>query len=257
MANTKITDLTALTGLGAANADVIPIVDVTVPMTTKKITRQEFFQYMPDSHLYGTAPAIRLQESDGTAAFDGNKIYRNLDAFVIQTLTGSTVISTDFRIGSDATGGITHEFRIANVEKMRLNATGLGVGTTTPVGLLDVNGNAVIRGDLFIVQAAPTSKGAAATLTAAELLTNIITYTGAAAALTLPLATDMEAGMPIGTLNNASFELSIINTGSGAATLTANTGFTIVGAAAVANGTSGLFRIRRTNATTYVAYRIA
>lgn len=43
MADTKISALTSLTGAGAAQDDVIPIVDVSTS-TTKKITREEFFK---------------------------------------------------------------------------------------------------------------------------------------------------------------------------------------------------------------------
>lgn len=43
MANTKISDLTALTGAGAAQDDLLAIVD-TSAATTKKITREEFFK---------------------------------------------------------------------------------------------------------------------------------------------------------------------------------------------------------------------
>lgn len=45
MANTKISDLTSLSGAGAANEDLLPIVDVSAN-TTKKITRQEFLTYI-------------------------------------------------------------------------------------------------------------------------------------------------------------------------------------------------------------------
>jgi len=257
MADSKITTLTALTGDAAVNSDVIPIVDVGSPSVTKKITRQELFQYTPNILIYDVAPSLRLLESDGSAGFDGNRIYRSADAFIIQTMDGSTAVSSDYRMTSDAAGALTHEFRVGNAEKARVDGTGLGIGTAAPLTKLDVNGDAAIRGSIYAVQPAPTSKSAAATLTAAELKTHIIQYTGAAANLTLPLATNMEAGLPFAGFTNLSFEFSIINTGSGAATLTANTGFTIVGAAAVANGASGRFCVRRTSSTTYVAYRIS
>ena len=44
--------------------------------------------------------------------------------------------------------------------------------------------------------------------------------------------------------------------GANAFTVTAATGHTIVGAAAVANSTSGRFRTRKTAANTFVTYRI-
>ena len=106
-------------------------------------------------------------------------------------------------------------------------------------------------------QSAPTAKVAAATLTAAELATGIITYTGAAVALTLPLGTDLDAAFSSMKVNSC-FDFFIINTGAtNAATVTANTGVTLVGVAAVSAATSCNWRVRKTADATYVAYRIA
>lgn len=106
-------------------------------------------------------------------------------------------------------------------------------------------------------QAAPVAKTAAATLTPAELANGIITYVGAAAALTVPLGTSLDA--EFGSMKvNSSFDFVIINTdAANAATVTANTGCTLVGVAAVAAVTSARWRVRKTAAATYVFYRIA
>jgi hypothetical protein len=110
---------------------------------------------------------------------------------------------------------------------------------------------------ILSVQSAPVAKTAVATLTAAELATGIITYTGAAVALTLPLGTDMDAAFPSMKVNSC-FDFYIINTGAtNAATVTANTGVTLVGVAAVSAATSCNWRVRKTADATYVAYRIA
>ena len=115
------------------------------------------------------------------------------------------------------------------------------------------NLNEIIMG----TQVAPTAKTAAATLTPAELATEIITYTGAAVNLTLPLGTDLDnafSSMKV----NSSFDFSIINIGgTNAATVTANTGCTIVGVAAVSANTSATWRVRKTADNTFVFYRIA
>jgi hypothetical protein len=117
----------------------------------------------------------------------------------------------------------------------------------------DGNLNEIIMG----TQVAPTAKTAAATLTPAELATQIITYTGAAAALTVPLGTDIEnafSSMKV----NSSFDFTIINIGgTNAATVTANTGCTLVGVAAVSANTSATWRVRKTAENTFVFYRIA
>jgi hypothetical protein len=107
------------------------------------------------------------------------------------------------------------------------------------------------------VQSAPVAKTAAATLTAAELTNGIITYTGAAVAITLPTVADTEA-LVSSAKTNSSFDFSIINTGAtNAATLTAGTGWTLVGVAAVSAVTSSTWRARKTGDGAWTAYRLA
>ena len=109
----------------------------------------------------------------------------------------------------------------------------------------------------MVTQVTPTAKVAAATLTAAELATGIITYTGAAVALTVPLGADLDVAFPSMKVNS-SFDFYIINTGAtNAATVTANTGCTLVGVAAVAAVTAANWRVRKTADATYVFYRVA
>jgi hypothetical protein len=109
----------------------------------------------------------------------------------------------------------------------------------------------------MVTQVAPTAKAAAATLTAAELATGIITFNGTAGALTVPLGADLDAAFPSMKVDSC-FDFCIINTDAAdAATVTANTGCTLVGVAAVAAVTSCTWRVRKTAAATYVFYRIA
>ena len=106
-------------------------------------------------------------------------------------------------------------------------------------------------------QPAPIAKTAAATLTAAELANGIITYTGAAVALTVPLGADLDAAFTSMKVNS-SFDFFIVNTGAtNAATVTANTGCTLVGVAAVSANSACNWRVRKTADATYVFYRIA
>jgi hypothetical protein len=106
-------------------------------------------------------------------------------------------------------------------------------------------------------QVAPTAKAAAATLTAAELATGIINYNGTASNLTVPLGTDLDAAFTSMKVNSA-FDFFIINTGgTNAATVTANTGCTLVGVAAVSANTACQWRVRKTADATYVFYRVA
>jgi len=107
------------------------------------------------------------------------------------------------------------------------------------------------------VQSTPVAKTAAATLTAAELTSGIITYTGAAVNLTLPTVALTEA-LVSSAKDNSSFEVVIINTGAtNAATVVVGTGWTIVGAAAVSAATSAQFRARKVSDLAWTLYRIA
>jgi len=107
------------------------------------------------------------------------------------------------------------------------------------------------------VQSAPIAKTAAATLTPAELANGIITYTGAAVALTVPLGVDIDAAFPSMKVNSC-FDFYIINIGAtNAATVTANTGCTLVGTAAVSAATSCNWRVRKSGDGAFVFNRIA
>ena len=112
----------------------------------------------------------------------------------------------------------------------------------------------------FGLQAAPVALSATATLTIAQLLTRMFVVSGTAAkTLTLPTGTLTDAGivapsMPI----DGAFDWDVVNTGTstGAITMAAGTGHTIVGSATVAITSSAGFRTRKTAANTFVTYRI-
>ena len=108
-------------------------------------------------------------------------------------------------------------------------------------------------------QPTPTAVNATATLTVAQLLTEIITATSATAvSMTLPTGTLMDGGFATIATGEA-FDWSIINLGSsaGAVTLLAGTSHTIVGSATVAITTSARFRSLRSGATTWITYRLS
>lgn len=105
------------------------------------------------------------------------------------------------------------------------------------------------------LQETPGVLNATGTLTAAMILAGIVTSTTAAAvAATLDTGTVLDAASEFAI--GDSFDWSVINTGGNAFTVTASANHTIVGVAAVATVTSGLFRTRKTAANTFVTYRI-
>jgi hypothetical protein len=106
------------------------------------------------------------------------------------------------------------------------------------------------------LQGTPVAVDTTGAVSAAALLGGIVTSsTAAAVAGTIPTGTVMDAAsnLQIGD----SFDWSVINTGPNTFTVTAASGHTIVGAAAVATATSGAFRTRKTAAATYITYRMS
>jgi hypothetical protein len=113
---------------------------------------------------------------------------------------------------------------------------------------------------VLFVQGAPTAVAAAATATAAELANGLFVFDGAAGNLTLPTVALLEADISSATKVNAAFDFFVINidaAGSDSVTLAVGTGWTIVGAAAVAVNTSAHFRARKTGEGSWTCYRIS
>lgn len=68
MADLKISQLTALLGAGAADTDVVPVVDVSAT-TTKKITLSELVEYIVNSGVFTGAvgalsPAVAFDDAE-------------------------------------------------------------------------------------------------------------------------------------------------------------------------------------------------
>jgi hypothetical protein len=111
----------------------------------------------------------------------------------------------------------------------------------------------------LFVQGAPTALTAAATATAAQLANGLFTFNGTAGNLTLPTVADLEASISSAAKVNAAFDFYVINIDAGTddVTVATATGWTLVGAMAVTENTSGHFRARKTGDTTWTLYRIS
>ena len=105
-------------------------------------------------------------------------------------------------------------------------------------------------------QGDPVAVNVTGAVSAAAIMGGIVTSsTAAAVAGTVPTGAVMDAASEIAV--GDSFDWSVINTGPNTFTVTAASGHTIVGVAAVVTVTSGLFRTRKTAADTFVTYRLA
>ena len=113
---------------------------------------------------------------------------------------------------------------------------------------------------LLFPQGAPLALTGAATATPAQLVNGLFTFDGTAGNLTLPTVAALEAYVPSAARANMAFDFFVINidaSGSDAVTLAVGTGWTIVGAAAVAAASSAHFRARKTGDGAWTAYRIS
>lgn len=175
-------------------------------------------------------------------------------SLIVETTDGSSaatfdLISSTYSVsqGVDNTGGYwslssgRYAFDVGGTDKFYIGS----------------DGSILITGGLrYGYQAAPTSKGAAATLTGAELVVGMLQYTGGAANVQLPTGTNIQAAISSLADTNNYFDWCVVNTGAGTCTITTNTNLTLVGTMTIPTLTSAQFRIRKTGAATFTIYRI-
>lgn len=131
-----------------------------------------------------------------------------------------------------------------------------------------VNGVVRENGVRLVQQGAPAAATTSATLTAANVLAGIITVNqggAGASAQQLPLATAMDTALPTSVAGD-SFDFSVVNISTVAAesaSLTTNTGWTLVGDmdvsanSAATTKSAGRFRARKTATGAWTIYRLS
>ena len=190
--------------------------------------------------------------------------------------SGSITIPATESIAVRSLGGPVQVFRVVGYPNVPNTRTLLGTvdatetvygayasGATIEIeasegGALYAVGVGPVVGDdeKYVNQATPGALNSTGTLTAALIIGGIVTSTtGAAVAATLDTGTVMDAALQMSV--DEAFDWSVINTGGNTFTVTAASGHTIVGVAAVVTVTSALFRTRKTAANTFVTYRLS
>ena len=117
------------------------------------------------------------------------------------------------------------------------------------------------RNEIFLGEMAdPQTATATATLTAAQITSGMLVAnpSTSAASYTLPTAASVDA-LLVNAKNGSTFNLSIVNLGtsSGALTIVAGTGWTLVGSATVAITSSAQVLAYKTDVAAYTLYRVA
>ena len=85
-------------------------------------------------------PRIDLLEAGGSAGFDTTTILRDANTLYIQTRNNGSFVSHDYMITTNASGASSHQWRIANSEKMRIDSSGnVGIGTSSPAQLVQIS----------------------------------------------------------------------------------------------------------------------
>lgn len=185
--------------------------------------------------------------STATAAGEQTELYPLVEGDEVR-LTASAAISA----------GAIAEFILSGADAGKIRTLTSGLGRVEVLEAATAAGDYILCRVLAVpvpAQAAPNALNASGTITLAMVQAGILTSTtaGGAVAGTIDTGALLDAGgKPI----RGYYDLSIINTGgANAFTFTAAAGVTIVGAAAVAANTTGLFRLVRTAAETWIAYR--
>jgi hypothetical protein len=185
-----------------------------------------------------------------------------------QTTTGTNNVYIGTSAAQNSTTGFNNTYigyntsgsALTNQNEIVIGSSAVGLGSnTTVIGRRATTGN-YSYGQMYQPQPAITALTATATLTIAQMLTDIITVTSATAVtLTLPTGTLTDAGIIGGILPvRGSFDWSIINLGSavGAVSIANGTDHTFVGGT-VAIGTSSMFRTVKTATNTFISYLIS
>lgn len=188
----------------------------------------------------------------GTGATNAADARTNLGLGTIAVQNANSVVITGGGINGTSIGGSSASagaFTIVTTPSV--TNTGAIVVSTNGATKQTYNTDNVI----LTAQGAPTVLNGSTTLTAAQLATGIIQYTGASNTLTLPLGTALDTYYSASV--DMAFEFSIIHTGSGNVTIGVNTGVTNIGSLATTNGNSSRWKLRRTGVATWVIYRIS
>jgi len=224
---------------------------------------------------FETGNGVKVTARNGSlSGFETLSLQASTHYFVVGFNRAMTIApSLNVGVGTTAPSGNLHVVNIAggtarirvgdgvNNSGIEFNAAGTRIDTPTTNALATYTSDierlrVTSDGVQCYNQPAPVNYATGTTLTASDLKTGIIRYTGAAASLVLPAGSGVEVGIG-SAYDGITFEWSVINTGTGACTVSSGVNHTIVGNGAVAAGSSGRFASRRTSFFVFTSYRLS
>jgi hypothetical protein len=199
----------------------------------------------------------------GVSAMVGNTSGTNNTGIGKNVLYSNSTGSTNTGVGYNAGYFITTGSKNTVIGSFNGNQNNLDIRTASNyIVLSDGDGNARATynatGVGFYTQPGAPTKTSAATLTGAEVLTQIVTTTGTGAFnLTMPSGPTLDTatgGMPTDTC----FDFTVINVNSaGTVTIVVNgTNFLAIGSLSVPVNTSASYKIRKTGVNSFLMYRL-
>jgi hypothetical protein len=224
-------DTSGNVGIGTTSPDGL----LTIPATNSNTPRLRFQHPTNDAD----ASIDTYQDGGGIYLSIGTNAYQSSVAALTKFDSAKAACLTYF----DTSGAI-------------ISYTATSVGSLTERMRIDTVGNVQVQAGAVMPYApAPASISTTATLTNANIQSQIINTTGTTYTVTMPLGTTLET-LATWATTNVGYDFFVINTATGIITMAVNTGVTSLGLLTIAAATSAHFRIRRTAANTFVLYRL-
>lgn len=186
--------------------------------------------------------------------------YNMPDTFPVRAKFYNDLVDDFRRVVADPENGVLSTSLTLVTPKVDVINEATSAAGVTIDGVVHKDGDIKVT-DCIEAQGAPNAQTTAVTLTAANLLTKIITGTHAAGATQgyqLPLASALETALAGRLAVDQAIDFVLINLSTAATdtiTITTNTNWTLVGNMIVANLTSARFIIRKTATNTFTLYR--
>ena len=202
--------------------------------------------------------AIGMQAVASATTTSGNT---GVGYVALTNTTGTNNTAVGYNAGSSITSGSnnvvvgSYSGSASPIAQTGSNWVVLSDGSGVARQATDSAGNTqFLGGGIAVYSPTPASFSGNATLTNANIQTQIIVGTTGGITLTMPLGTTLETLISWSS-TNLGYDFSFINTGGTNSSLVGNTGVTFVGSSATTG--SARFRIRRTAANTFVVYRLS